>query len=192
MARVKLRCIMGCPGLKSSYWEKGLLACLMSTVLCVTLKMLCFRTVEGEFVISLPLLIIVAFIVPVMVVSFQAHRLLFSFDYGALENDGQGVIDFAYFFQAEAIQLFFICFTFFALSFIEAKYNKLDLRVVYKSSSWMEICSRFIIFFWCLFFLLTSETLLPTAGFCDKDDICTCEFDINKTQYGCNRNKTGM
>ena len=23
MARVKLRCIMGCPGLKSSYWEKG-------------------------------------------------------------------------------------------------------------------------------------------------------------------------
>ena len=26
MARVKLRCIMGCPGLKSSYWEKGLLS----------------------------------------------------------------------------------------------------------------------------------------------------------------------
>ena len=25
MARVKLRCIMGCPGLKSSYQEKGLL-----------------------------------------------------------------------------------------------------------------------------------------------------------------------
>ena len=25
MARVKLRCIMGCPGLKSDYWEKGLL-----------------------------------------------------------------------------------------------------------------------------------------------------------------------
>ena len=25
MARVKLRCIMGCPGLKRSYWEKGLL-----------------------------------------------------------------------------------------------------------------------------------------------------------------------
>ena len=25
MARVKLRCIMGCPGLKSSYREKGLL-----------------------------------------------------------------------------------------------------------------------------------------------------------------------
>ena len=140
----------------------------------------------------MPFLIIVAFIVPVMVASFQAHKLLFSFDYDALEIDGQGAIDFTYFFQAEAIQLFFICFTFFVLSFIEAKYNKLDLRVVYKSSSWMEICSRFIIFFWCLFFLLTSETLLPTAGFCEKDDICTCEFDINKTQYGCNRNKTGM
>ena len=26
MARVKLRCVMGCPGLKSSYREKGLLA----------------------------------------------------------------------------------------------------------------------------------------------------------------------
>ena len=154
--------------------------------------MLSFTTVEGEFVIFLPFLIIVAFIVPVMVASFQAHKLLFSFDYDALEIDGQGAIDFTYFFQAEAIQLFFICFTFFVLSFIEAKYNKLDLRVVYKSSSWMEICSRFIIFFWCLFFLLTSETLLPTAGFCEKDDICTCQFDINKTQYGCNRNKIGM
>ena len=154
--------------------------------------MLSFTTAEGEFVIFLPFLIIVAFIVPVMVASFQAHKLLFSFDYDALEIDVQGAIDFTYFFEAEAIQLFFIFFTFFALSFIEAKYNKLDLRVVYKSSSWMEICSRFIIFFWCLFFLLTSETLLPTAGFCEKDDICTCEFDINKTQYGCNRNKTGM
>ena len=26
MARVKLRCIMGCPGLKDSYREKGLLS----------------------------------------------------------------------------------------------------------------------------------------------------------------------
>ena len=26
MARIKLRCIMGCPGLKSSYREKDLLA----------------------------------------------------------------------------------------------------------------------------------------------------------------------
>ena len=114
---------------------------------CVTLKMLCFTTVEGEFFISLSLLITLTFIVPVMVVSFQAHRLLFSFDYSALEIDAQGVIDFAYFFQAEAIQLVFICFTFFVLSFIEVKYNKLDLRLVYKSSSYMEICSRFIFFF---------------------------------------------
>ena len=28
MTRVKLRCIMGCPGLKSSYQEKGLLKSL--------------------------------------------------------------------------------------------------------------------------------------------------------------------
>lgn len=152
--------------------------------------MLSFTTVEGEFVIFLPFLIIVAFIVPVMVASFQAHKLLFSFDYDTLEIDGQGAIDFTYFFQAEAIQLFFIFFTFFALSFIEAKYNKLDLRVVYKSNSWMEIFSRFIIFLWCIFFLLSSETLLPGFENCDKDDICTCKFDINKTQYGCHQNAT--
>ena len=30
MARVKLRCIMGCPGLKSSYSEKGLLSATFS------------------------------------------------------------------------------------------------------------------------------------------------------------------
>ena len=125
-----------------------------------------------------------------MVVSFQAHKLLFSFDYTSLEHDGHGVIDFAYFFQAEAVQLFFICFTFSVISFIEAKYNKLDLRAVYNSGSWMEIFSRFIVLFWCLFFLLSSETILPKIGFCDNDEICTCSFDINKTHYGCNRNVT--
>lgn len=125
-----------------------------------------------------------------MVVSFQAHQLLFSFDYRSLEHHGHGVIDFAYFFQAEGIQLFFICFTFCVIFFIEAKYNKLDLRIVYKSGSWMEIFSRFIVLFWCLFFLLSSETILPRIGYCDNDEICTCNFGISKTQYGCSRNIT--
>ena len=74
-----------------------------------------------------------------MVVPFQDHRILFSFDYRSLEHDGNGAIDFGFLFKAEAIQFFFICFTFFVISYIEAKYNKVDLRVVYKSNSWMEI-----------------------------------------------------
>ena len=41
-----------------------------------------------------------------MVVSFQAHQLLFSFDYRSLEYHGHGVIDFAYFFQAEGFSCF--------------------------------------------------------------------------------------
>ena len=134
------------------------------------------------------LFILAAFIVPVMVVSFQAHKILFTFDYRSLEHNGNEAIDFGFLFKAEAIQFFFICLTFFVISFIEAKYNKLDLRVVYKSNSWMEIFSRFIIFLWCIFFLLSSETLLPGFGNCDKDDICTCKFDINKTQYWCHQN----
>ena len=125
-----------------------------------------------------------------MVVSFQDHRILFSFDYRSLEHDGNGAIDFGFLFKAEAFQFFFICFTFFVISYIEAKYNKVDLRVVYKSNSWMEIFSRFIVFFCCVFFLLSSETLLPEFRNCDKDDICTCKFDINKTQYGCHKNTT--
>ena len=32
MTRVKLRCIMGCPGLKNSYQEKGLLVLPTSSV----------------------------------------------------------------------------------------------------------------------------------------------------------------
>ena len=79
------------------------------------------------------LFILAAFIVPIMVVSFQGHKMLFSFDYRSLEHDGNGAIDFKFLFKAEAIQFFFICLTFFVISFIEAKYNKLDLRVVYKS-----------------------------------------------------------
>ena len=36
MARVKLRCIMGCPGLKSSYQEKGLLTQLIYIIVIKT------------------------------------------------------------------------------------------------------------------------------------------------------------
>lgn len=128
--------------------------------------------------------LVVAFIVPVMVVTFKTHRLLFNFDYTSLEQDN-GNINFEFFLKAEGIQFFFIFFTFFVLSFIEARYNKLDLRIVYRSSSKMEICSRFVIFLWCIFCLLSLVTLLPTIGNCGRDDICTCKFDINKTHYGC-------
>ena len=119
-----------------------------------------------------------------MVVTFKTHKLLFNFDYTSLEQSN-GNIDFEFFLKAEGIQFFFIFFTFFVLSFIEARYNKLDLRIVYRSSSKMEICSRFAIFLWCIFCLLSLVTLLPTVGNCDRDDICTCKFYINKTNYGC-------
>ena len=127
---------------------------------------------------------------PVLVVSFESHRLLFNFDYTALEHDGDGIIDLGFFFQAEAIQFFFIFLTFLVLSFIEAKYNKLDLRVVYKSNSKMEILSRFVIFFWGIFCLLSSVTVLPKVGNCEQDDICTCKYAMKKYRYGCNQNTT--
>ena len=136
------------------------------------------------------LFFLVACIVPVMVVSFKPHRLLFNFDYTSLKQDDNGHINFQFFFQAEGIQFFFICFTFFVSFFIETKYNKLNFRVVYETSSWMEICSRLIIFIWSAFLFLSSVTLLPRAENCHSDDICTCKFDINKANYGCDRNAT--
>ena len=125
-----------------------------------------------------------------MVVSFKPHRLLFNFDYTSLKQDDHGNIDFRVFFKAEGIQLFFICFTFFVISFIETRYNKLDIRVVYETNNWMEICSRSIIFLWSIFLFLSSVTLLPRVENCNSDDICTCNFDIDKANYGCNRNIT--
>lgn len=125
-----------------------------------------------------------------MVVSFKPHRLLFNFDYTSLKQDDHGSINFRFFFQAEGIQLFFICFLFLVISFIETRYNKLDFRVVYKTNNWMEICSELIIFLWSIFLFLSSVTLLPRAENCDSDDICTCKFDIDKANYRCNRNIT--
>ena len=98
-----------------------------------------------------------------MVVTFKTHKLLFNFDYTSLEQNN-GNIDFEFFLKAEGIQFFFIFFTFFVLSFIEARYNKLDLRIVYRSSSKMEICSRFAIFLWCIFCLLSLVTLETATG----------------------------
>ena len=142
------------------------------------------------FTTTFSVFIIVAFIVPVTIVSFKAHRILFNFHYATLEKDDTGDINFGFIFEAEAIQFLFIGLTFFVVSFIEAKFNKLDLRVVYKSKSKMEICSRFIIFYWSIFCLLSSVIILPSAENCESDDICTCKYDINKSQYGCNPNVT--
>ena len=46
MARAKLRCITGCPGLKSSYREKSLLAALIRAKI-VNLKLDPLLTFEG-------------------------------------------------------------------------------------------------------------------------------------------------
>ena len=43
MARVKLRCAMGCPGLKSSYQEKGLCERVFSVLFYSIIKFLMFR-----------------------------------------------------------------------------------------------------------------------------------------------------
>ena len=40
MASVKLRCIMGCPGLKTSYREKGLTVTMVALIKCTLEKML--------------------------------------------------------------------------------------------------------------------------------------------------------
>ena len=40
MASVKLRCIMGCPGLKTSYREKGLIVTMVALIKCTLEKML--------------------------------------------------------------------------------------------------------------------------------------------------------
>lgn len=125
-----------------------------------------------------------------MVLSFIPHRLLFNFDYSSLEDDGNGTVDLSFFVKSQVIQLFFIFLTFAVIFFIEAKFNRLDLRSVYKSSSKMETCSRFIIFTWEILCLLSIVTLLPVVGSCENDDICTCKFHINKANYGCNDNAT--
>ena len=125
-----------------------------------------------------------------LVVSFKTHRLLFNFDYTYLEDDETGNTNVGFIFKAEVIQLLFTCLTFLVLCFIEVRYNKLDIRVVYKSNSKMDTCSSFIIFFWSIFCLLWSVTLLPTTENCESDNICTCKYDIDKTLYGCNQNST--
>ena len=125
-----------------------------------------------------------------LVVSFKTHRLLFNFDYTYLEDNETGNTNVGFIFKAEVIQLLFTCLTFLVLCFIEARYNKLDIRVVYKSNNKMDTCSSFIIFFWSILCLLWSVTLLPTTENCESDNICTCKYDIDKTLYGCNQNST--
>ena len=51
MSRVKLRCIMGCPGLKSSYWEKSLLLKIMESTEIYTIKKSYFSDMTPQSVI---------------------------------------------------------------------------------------------------------------------------------------------
>ena len=70
---------------------------------------------------------------------------------------------------------------------IEAKFNRLDLRVVYQRIGILQQVSQVLIYLWGMFLLLSSVRMMPNYFQCKRDNICFCNFNINKETYRCYR-----
>ncbi|XP_057312904.1 uncharacterized protein LOC130654358 [Hydractinia symbiolongicarpus] len=135
---------------------------------------------SNDFVCEL----VTAFTVPVLVVSFRQHRTLFNFDYDYLADDA-GNINMDFFVKQEAIQLLFLFLSFIAVTYIEARFNRLDLRILYRNHSWLQESSQFVIYIWGVYLCLSSVRLLPNYFQCSSNDICHCNVNINRKLHGC-------
>ena len=89
--------------------------------------------------------------------------------------------------KQEVIQLSFLLATFIAISFIEAKFNRVDLRISYKRRGWLMEVSQIAIYMGGILLCLLSVRVLPNYFQCSQDDICTCKLKINKRDHGCGK-----
>ena len=84
--------------------------------------------------------------------------------------------------KQEVIQLSFLL-----ASFIEAKFNRVDLRLSYKLRGWLMEVSQIAIYMYGILICLLSVRILPNYFQCSQDDICKCKLKINKRDYGCEK-----
>lgn len=70
-----------------------------------------------------------AIVIPILMIAFHKHRLLFSFDYQLFENS-DGTLNASFICMSAAIQITGVLISIIGVSMIEGYYNNLSLSYV--------------------------------------------------------------
>lgn len=123
-------------------------------------------------------------VTPILLVLFMPHRLLYRFD-DQLFVSSDGNLEMVPFVVQFFIQIVFLLITYVFIVFIEARFNGVDLRYALARRNVLQEVSQVIIYVWGMLQILSAVRVVPNFFQCDSPDICSCSFNINKTQYGC-------
>ena len=123
-------------------------------------------------------------IVPGILAAFNKHSTLYSFqDKSFLNSDG--TLDYIYILQQEAIQVSLVFISIVIVTYIEAKFNRVNLTAVVKRKSYAQYISETLIYLWGILLFLSSVKTTPNYLQCVNMTVCHCDWQIDVTKYGC-------
>ena len=123
-------------------------------------------------------------VTPILLVFFKPHRLLYRFD-DQLFVSSDGNLEMVPFAAQFLIQIVFLSITYVFIVFIEARFNGVDLRYALAQRNILQEVSQVVIYIWGMLQILSAVRVIPNFFQCDSANICSCRFNINKTEYGC-------
>eukprot|EP00111_Clytia_hemisphaerica_P005263 TCONS_00015193-protein len=124
-------------------------------------------------------------VTPILLVFFRPHRLLFRFDDDLFINTKSGLFEPGLFYAQFFIQIGFLFITYVFIVFIEGRFNGVHLRYAFAQRNLLQEISQIVIYLWGMLQILSAVRVIPNYFQCDTSNICSCHFNINKTEYGC-------
>eukprot|EP00111_Clytia_hemisphaerica_P007515 TCONS_00021835-protein len=138
------------------------------------------NTLNSDFAVELTGVIIV----PAILATSNKHSSLYSFqDKSFLNSDGTH--NYIYILQQEAIQISLVFISIIIVTYIEAKFNRVNLTAVVKRKSYAQYISETLIYLWGILLFLSSVKTTPNYLQCDDMTVCNCDWQIDATKYGC-------
>ena len=119
--------------------------------------------------------------------TFKKHSAIYTFhDDSFLGSDGN--LNITYIIQQEVIQISLVFIVVIILTYMEARFNRVNLSVVFKKKSKTQYLSEALINLWAVLLFLSSVKTTPNYLQCDDMTMCNCRFTADQdvvTKYGC-------
>ena len=123
-------------------------------------------------------------IVPVAMATSARYSALYYFgDTSFILQDG--TLDYVYILQQEAIQISLVFVSIFVVTFVEARFNRVNLTSVVRNTSLVQYVSQTLIYLWGVLLFFSSVKTTPNYFQCDDMTVCHCNFRIPIEKYGC-------
>jgi len=116
--------------------------------------------------------------------TFSRYSALFYFDDTSFLSQ-DGTLDYIYIIQQEAIQISLVFVSIVIVTFVEAKFNRVNLTSVIRNTSLLQYVSQTLIYLWGVLLFLSSVKTTPNYFQCEDMTVCHCNLKIPTDKYGC-------